>query len=458
MARKYANRVWMTTTTAGTGTITLGSVKSGDYFTFAEAGVSDGDTVAYVIVDGSNVEIGIGTYTSSGTTLSRDTVIASRIAGVAGTTKVTLSGNATVFIAEQATEAQAVYDLLENLAANSVLARADAAAGAPSGVALSASQLLGRGSTGNVAPISLGTNLSMSGTTMDTTGVATLSGNNTFTAATNTFEGGYLLVKATDAGATALPDLVLERISASPAASDDIGRVVYGGYDSGAGYTEYAVLQGTIIDPTNASEDGGLDVDLVSAGTLDRRFRFEPEIRYGYNNAGANQGVVREEHWIKLASDYTLANSTAEQKLFNTTTNGRLTLGTGTYFFDALLYLTTMSGSSGNMAFDPIGGGTAVGARFLYHSVGIDNNSPLNSGTQTGSVSASQQSNASMLSAGTGSGMAVSIRGTFRITTAGTIIPSGTLVTAAAAVVKAGSYFRIWRAGEESTNSVGAWD
>jgi hypothetical protein len=97
VAKAYANRVWMTTATAGTGTITLGSAKNG-YLTFAEAGVADTNTVTYVLIDGNNFEIGIGTYTASGTTLSRDTVIASKISGTAGTTKLTLSGSAEVFL------------------------------------------------------------------------------------------------------------------------------------------------------------------------------------------------------------------------------------------------------------------------------------------------------------------------------------------------------------------------
>lgn len=95
---KLFNRAKVNTATAGTGTMTLGAAVSNAFCTFAEAGVANSDVVAYVIEDGTNFEIGIGTYTSAGTTLSRDTVRLSKIGGTSGTTKLTLSGSAVVYL------------------------------------------------------------------------------------------------------------------------------------------------------------------------------------------------------------------------------------------------------------------------------------------------------------------------------------------------------------------------
>lgn len=80
MALVLADRVLETTTTAGTGTVTLAGATTG-YQSFAAIG--NGNTTYYCIADttATNWEVGIGTYTSSGTTLSRDTVLASSNAG-----------------------------------------------------------------------------------------------------------------------------------------------------------------------------------------------------------------------------------------------------------------------------------------------------------------------------------------------------------------------------------------
>ena len=75
MALVLADRVLETSTTTGTGTLTLAGAASG-YASFSVVG--NGNTTYYCIYNTADFtwEIGVGTYTSSGTTLSRDTVYA----------------------------------------------------------------------------------------------------------------------------------------------------------------------------------------------------------------------------------------------------------------------------------------------------------------------------------------------------------------------------------------------
>jgi hypothetical protein len=80
MALIVKDRVQEITTTVGTGTLTLGGAVLG-FQSFAAIG--NGNTTYYAISDPVTGawEVGIGTYTSSGTTLSRDTVLSSSNSG-----------------------------------------------------------------------------------------------------------------------------------------------------------------------------------------------------------------------------------------------------------------------------------------------------------------------------------------------------------------------------------------
>ena len=74
MALVVRDRVKETSTTTGTGTFTLAGAVTG-FESFASVGNSN--TTYYCCTDNTDFEIGIGTYTSSGTTLSRDTILQS---------------------------------------------------------------------------------------------------------------------------------------------------------------------------------------------------------------------------------------------------------------------------------------------------------------------------------------------------------------------------------------------
>jgi len=78
MALVVKDRVQETSTTTGTGTFTLAGAVSG-FQSFSAIG--NANTTYYAIVGGSEWEVGIGTYTSSGTTLSRTTVLESSNSG-----------------------------------------------------------------------------------------------------------------------------------------------------------------------------------------------------------------------------------------------------------------------------------------------------------------------------------------------------------------------------------------
>jgi len=82
MALVVKDRVRETTTTTGTGTITLGGAATG-FQSFSVIG--DSNTTFYTIqLSNTNEwEEGVGTYTSSGTTLSRDTILESSNSGSA---------------------------------------------------------------------------------------------------------------------------------------------------------------------------------------------------------------------------------------------------------------------------------------------------------------------------------------------------------------------------------------
>jgi hypothetical protein len=95
MAAVKKNLVKATTSTTGTGTLTLSAMTGWALFSAAYA---DGQVVPYAIENGDNKEVGLGTV-GAGNTLARTTVLATLVAGVYDDTSpvaITLAGNSTV--------------------------------------------------------------------------------------------------------------------------------------------------------------------------------------------------------------------------------------------------------------------------------------------------------------------------------------------------------------------------
>jgi hypothetical protein len=92
MALVVNDRVQETSTTTGTGSVTLAGAVAG-YQSFAIIG--NGNTTYYCIVNGTAWEVGVGTYSTSGPTLARTTILSN---SNGNTSPITLSGSSNVFV------------------------------------------------------------------------------------------------------------------------------------------------------------------------------------------------------------------------------------------------------------------------------------------------------------------------------------------------------------------------
>lgn len=177
---------------------------------------------------------------------------------------------------------------------------------------------------------------------------------------------------------------------------------------------------------------------------------------YATTDAG-NRGVVPVEYWIRLHANFALTSQTAAQKLFNSPVGGTLTLETGTYEFDGIVSISTMSATSGNAQFLLLGAGGATLANVIFFGIGADGAVNAAAALSGSTTQGANSSPASIVTAAVGTALQLWLKGTFEVTVAGTIIPSIALVTANAAVVLAGSYLKFKRVGATTMVSVGQW-
>ena len=146
MSNVFADRVLVNTSTTGQGTLTLGTALPG-FRTFAEAGITIGQTVSYVISQPPNYEVGTGTYNADNNTLTR-TLQNSSTGQLINLT----SEGATVAVVFSAEDIGAIETSIDNLTTtvNSIIS--SASVGYSNGIAFSGGyvQLAANLSTGNV--------------------------------------------------------------------------------------------------------------------------------------------------------------------------------------------------------------------------------------------------------------------------------------------------------------------
>ncbi len=107
-----------------------------------------------------------------------------------------------------------------------------------------------------------------------------------------------VMISSSDPGAGSGPFLTLDRGSASPAASDNIGQLRFRGRDSAASTILYAKITGQIVDPTAASADGELDFNTTVAGVDATRMSLGQGVQVG-TPTGGDKGAGS----INLAAD-----------------------------------------------------------------------------------------------------------------------------------------------------------
>lgn len=97
-----------------------------------------------------------------------------------------------------------------------------------------------------------------------------------------------LIVVLSDDGAGVGPSVLLDRISASPAASDLLGTINFRGRDSGGNVAVYARVRASIADPTNLSEDGVIQFATLNAAGDATRWSMGAGLFY---STGADMGA-----------------------------------------------------------------------------------------------------------------------------------------------------------------------
>jgi hypothetical protein len=196
----------------------------------------------------------------------------------------------------------------------------------------------------------------------------------------------------------------------------------------------------------------GTNLTTPTAGAME----YDGKVPY-FDFAASQRGVVNSEQFVTNSSDTTLTNGTAAQSIFAAANDTLTVLGSTTYEFEALYYITT--GATTHTTATVFGGTatlTSIGYWAELWSVTdgtINTTAPSTLRVATGGSTVLNATSAATATT-------IRLRGIIRTNAAGTLIPqiafsadpTGTLLG------KTNSYFRLWPVGSNSVVSVGPWN
>ncbi len=199
-------------------------------------------------------------------------------------------------------------------------------------------------------------------------------GNGVFTITTSA-NNEALVVTSTDNNATAAPDIVFYRNSSSPAASDNLGNIVFRGKSSLAANVEYASIGSFINSPTNGVEKGGISFSTMYNGTLSERMRLREDGGIGLGSTGnVSIGLYAQKNITGATTAYSIYSASTVQsdvtsfayafRSYTGTANSAFTLSSLSHFTATQGVIGSLSTVSVQYGF--VASGTNVGATSNY--------------------------------------------------------------------------------------------
>lgn len=377
---KFFNRAKMTTSTTGTGTITLGTASVG-FQTFADAGVSDGDVVQYVIEEGANFEIGTGTYTASGTTLSRGATESSNSGSA-----ISLTGAATVSI----TAVDDDYNRLEHQGSTKAVATST---GVTVTGTLAATAVTGDGSalTGIVS-IPSGLIAMWSGTNANIpSGWVLCDGNNSTPDLTDRFVLGR--AAASNTGSTGGANTVTLAEANLPSHTHSISITT----DGAGGHTPAGTL-----DSSNNHTHGAGNFVTSNDGDHTHTLSGNTSNTGAHSHSGSTSNVGNHSHSVQVSNGGYAHQSWVAQNNQSSYNNTRGTTGAGSHSHN---FNTSNTGNHSHT----LSGNAASGGAHSHNVTGNTGGAGAHNHTFTGTAVGNHTHSVSGQTGGTGSGSAVTI-------------------------------------------------